>query len=143
MHRYPSRSAGMLLTIVTIELTIATAWIHLSLGGSLFTLNAVGYLGLATAYAAAASLPMASVQRFRWLPRLALAGFALITIGAYLVIGPYSPLGWATKAIEVAIVGLATAETLSAYGNLSGLVQAAMGSMRMGRGAMVEPSRRA
>src|SRR5438094_3692960 len=111
--------ADAVLTLVIVELTLATAYIHLSLGGLLFTLNAVGYLGLAAAYVATAAIPI--LRRFGWLPRIGLAGYAVLTIGAYLVVGPYFDLGWITKGIEVAIAGLVIVELLSAYGDLGGL----------------------
>jgi hypothetical protein len=38
-------------------LTLATAYIHLSLGGLLFTLNAAGYAALAAAVAVVAIVP--------------------------------------------------------------------------------------
>ena len=96
----------MLLTGVILELTLATATIHFTLGGTLFVLNALGYLALGAAYLAAAALPMPAIRRIAWLPRLGLAAFASVTIVAYLVIGPHFTLGWVTKAIEVAIVML-------------------------------------
>jgi hypothetical protein len=40
-----------------------------------------------------------------------------VTIGAYLVIGPYFLLGWITKAIEVAIIGLVVADLVNTYGS--------------------------
>jgi hypothetical protein len=102
----------ILLTGVILELTLATALIHLTLGGTLFLLNAAGYLALGVAYLAAATMPMPVVRRFSWLPRVGLAAFASVTIVAYLVIGPYFTLGWVTKGIEVAIVLLVIAELL-------------------------------
>ena len=47
-HGAPSSrvAAGVMLLVIP-ELTVATALIHLSLGGVLFTLNGLGYLGLA------------------------------------------------------------------------------------------------
>lgn len=125
-----SRLAGALLMLVIVELTIATAYIHLSLGGPLFTLNAVGYLGLATAYAATAAVPITFVQRFGWLPRIGLAGYTVLTIGAYLVVGPYFALGWIAKGIEVAIVGLLVVDMLRTYSSFGGLSQAAVGSLQ-------------
>ena len=62
----------------------------LTLGGPLFTLNGFGYLALAGAYLIAAVAPISIVQRFSWLPRTALAGYAVVTIGAYLL-----RIGWA------------------------------------------------
>lgn len=126
------RIAGALLTLVIIELTLATAYIHLSLGGLLFTLNGIGYVGLATAYAVTATVPI--LRRFGWLAQIGLAGYAALTIGAYLVIGPYFDLGWIAKGIEVAIVGLVIVNLLGAYGDLRGLRRAAIGSMRLSGG---------
>jgi hypothetical protein len=45
-HPSSSRLAGALLTLVIVELTIATGYIHLTLGGPLFTLNGFGFLAL-------------------------------------------------------------------------------------------------
>ena len=83
----------VILTGVILELTLATALIHLTLGGTLFLLNALGYLALGIAYLAVAVVPMPAARRFGWLPRAALAAFAAVTIVAYLVIGPYFTLG--------------------------------------------------
>jgi hypothetical protein len=107
-----SRLARGVLLFVILELTVATALIHLSLGGALFTLNGLGYLGLAVVYLASAVLPMPFVRRVRWLPRVGLAGYAFLTIGAYLVMGPYITLGWIAKGIELAIVGLVAVDLL-------------------------------
>jgi hypothetical protein len=102
----------ILLTGVILELTIATAYIHLTLGGTLFLLNGLGYLALATAYLAAAVLPQPAIRRLGWLPRAGLAAFASVTIVAYLMTGPYFTLGWLTKGIELAIVMLVVADLL-------------------------------
>jgi hypothetical protein len=64
------RSAVFILRIFVVVLTLTTAAIHARLGGLLFTLNALGYLGLA----AAMVLP-GPVARVRWLVRIALIGF--------------------------------------------------------------------
>lgn len=110
------RLADGVLVFVIIELTVATALVHLTLGGLLFTLNGLGYLALAAAYVASATLPHPIARRFSWLPRAGLAGYALITIGAYLVIGPYFTLGWIAKGIELAIVGLVAVDLLTDRG---------------------------
>ena len=102
----------ILLTGVILELTLATAYIHLTLGGTLFLLNAAGYLALGVAYLAVSAVPMPAIRRLGWLPRLGLAVFASVTILAYLVTGPYFTLGWVTKGIEVAIVLLVIADLL-------------------------------
>jgi hypothetical protein len=128
-----SRLARAVLALVIVELTAATAYIHFSLGGTLFLLNAVGYVALAAAYAVVAWVPTATVQRFGWLPRIALPGYALLTIGAYLWIGPWFSLGWIAKGIEVAIVGLVVVDVLGAYGSPTGLVRAAIASLPIAR----------
>lgn len=107
----------ILLTGVILELTAATALIHLGLGGTLFTLNGLGYLGLGALYLGAVLAPIPAVRRLGWLPRLGLAGYASVTIVAYLVVGPYFTLGWVTKGIELAIVLLISAELLIGAGS--------------------------
>jgi hypothetical protein len=111
-----TRIVGQVLTTVILVLALATAYVHLTLGGTIFLLNAIGYLVLAAGVVASA-LPIGFARRLRWLPRIGLAGFALVTIGAYLVIGPYFTLGWVTKAIEVAIIGLVAADLINTYGS--------------------------
>jgi hypothetical protein len=118
-----ARIVGGLLTLIVLQLTLTTAYVHLTLGGTIFTLNGISYLVLAAGLAASA-LPIAFVRRLRWLPRLGLAGFAIVTIGAYLVIGPYFTLGWVTKSVEVAIVGVVVADLLNTYGSASRLERA-------------------
>ncbi|MGH2456407.1 MAG: hypothetical protein ACRDHD_09140 [Candidatus Limnocylindria bacterium] len=121
------RAAAALLTAVIVELTAATAYIHFTLGGTLFLLNAFGYVALAVAYVAAATAPIPIVQRFGWLPRAGLAGYALLTIGAYLVMGPYFDLGWIAKGIELAIVGLVAVDLLAGQGSAARVVRAIEG----------------
>ena len=128
-HPSSSRLAGALLTLVIVELTIATGYVHLTLGGPLFTLNGFGYLALAGAYLIGAAAPISIVERFSWLPRIALAGYAVVTIGAYLLTGTYFALGWITKGIEVAIVGLVAVDLLRAFGDPDGLRTAVIRSL--------------
>jgi hypothetical protein len=123
------------LTLAIVDLTLITAYIHLTLGGTLFTLNALGYAALAAALLATA-IPHPFVRRFAWLPRIGLAGYTTITIGAYLVIGPYFTLGWVAKGIEVAILVLLAADLVRLYGSPAGLVRAAIGSLRPGAGPL-------
>lgn len=124
MHHY--RLAGIVQMLVIVELTVATASIHLSLGGQIFTLNGMGYLGLAAAYVATATL--GSLQRFNWLSQIGLAGYSALTIGAYLITGPYFELGWITKAIELAIIGLVVVDLLRASDGSGGLWRSVAGS---------------
>jgi hypothetical protein len=85
--------------VAIVALTLATAAIHASLGGMLFTLNAIGYAGLAVAMI----LP-GPFGRIRWLTRLALIAFTLVTIGGWVAFGARFSLAYLDKAIEVALV---------------------------------------
>ena len=124
------RWATLALTIPIVELALTTGYIHLTLGGPLFTLNAVGYGVLAAAYAVGAAANGGIIGRLAWAPRVALFGYTLTTIGAYLVIGPYFTLGWVAKAVEVALLTLIAADLARAYGSAGGLVDAVIGRRR-------------
>jgi hypothetical protein len=130
MSRFANnRAFGAVLTAAIVGLTGATAYIHLGLGGVLFTLNGLGYLGLAALILIGAAAPMEMVQRFSWFPRVALMGYAAMTIAAYLVMGPYFTLGWIAKGIEVAIIALVAVDIMRVYGSPMGLVKAAIDSV--------------
>ena len=122
---------GVGLTLAIVDLTLITAYVHFTLGGTLFLLNAFGYVALAAALVASA-IPHPFVRRFAWVPRVGLAGFAAATIVGYLVIGPYFSLGWITKAVEVAIIVLLAADLIRLYGSPAGLMRAALSSLRPG-----------
>jgi hypothetical protein len=101
-----SRTLGVSLRLVIVGLTIATAWIHLRLGGTLFVLNGLGYVAAAVAMV----VPIAIAVRFRWLIRLGLIGYALATIVGWAVMGPRFELAYIAKAIEVALIALLVVE---------------------------------
>jgi len=123
------RTAGAMLTAAIVALTGATAYIHLGLGGVLFTLNGLGYIGLAVLYVIGAAAPSAMIQRFSWFPRIALMGYAAMTIAGYLVIGPYFTLGWIAKGIEVTLIALVAVDILRVYGSPKAFVRAALDSV--------------
>jgi hypothetical protein len=104
------RTAHLVLTLAIVELTLTTAYIHLSLGGALFTLNATGYAALAMALLISSLWPVGLIGRLAWVPRVALAAYTMATIVGYLVMGPYFSLGWIAKAVEVAILTLLAAD---------------------------------
>jgi hypothetical protein len=120
---------GSVLTIGIVGLTLVTAYIHLTLGGLLFTLNGLGYLGLAAMVVIGAVVRRPIVERFAWLPPLALAGCTTVTILGYLVIGPYFALGWITKGVEVALIGLIAMQLVRTYGSPIGVFRAAFSSL--------------
>jgi hypothetical protein len=104
------RIVHLVLTVAIAELTLTTAYIHFSLGGALFTLNAAGYLALALALIVTSLWPVGLIGRLAWVPRVALAAYTVATIVGYLVMGPYFALGWIAKAVEVAILTLLAAD---------------------------------
>jgi hypothetical protein len=104
------RIGRVVLALALVELTLTTAYIHFSLGGPLFTLNAAGYAVLALGIAVTALWPVGLIGRLAWVPRAALAAYTVATIAGYLVMGPYFALGWIAKAVEVAILTLLAAE---------------------------------
>jgi phosphatidylserine synthase len=112
-----------------VVLTLTTAYIHFSLGGVLFTLNATGYAALAVVMIVITAVPHPFIRRFDWAPRIGLAGYAALTIGAYLVIGPYFTLGWVAKAIEIAIITLVLVDLRHAFDTPARLVRAALDSL--------------
>lgn len=124
-----SRTTAAVLTAAIVGLTLATANIHLGLGGLLFTLNGLGYIGLAVLIVVGAAAPVALVERFSWFPRVALIGYAAMTIAGYLVMGPYFTLGFITKGIEVALIALVAVDVVRVYGSPFGLVRAAVASV--------------
>jgi hypothetical protein len=124
-----SRSAGAMLTAAIVALTLATANIHLGLGGLLFTLNGLGYIGLAALVVIGAMAPVAMVARFSWFPRVALIGYTAMTIAGYVIMGPYFTLGFIAKGIEVALIALLVVDVFRVYGSPMGLVRAAFDSV--------------
>jgi hypothetical protein len=96
----------LLLRGAIVGLTLATAAIHASLGGTLFLMNAVGYTVLAVAMV----IP-GPVGRMRWLLRYVLIAFTAATIGGWLMFGARFDLAYLDKAIEVALIGLLVTES--------------------------------
>jgi hypothetical protein len=100
-HQHRIRPTALILRGSIVGLTLATAAIHYSLGGTLFLLNAIGY----TALAAALVLP-GPFARGRWLIRYALIGFTATTILGWLAFGARFDLAYLDKALEVTLIGL-------------------------------------
>jgi hypothetical protein len=96
------RPADVAIRAAIVALTLATAYIHSTLGGLLFTLNAVGYAVAVVAMI----VPLALAVRFRWVVRVGLVGYAATAIVAWAVIGPYYSTAYVAKVIEVALIVL-------------------------------------
>ena len=109
----PGSPAAILVRLAIVALTVATGWIHFGLGGTLFTLNGVGYLVAAVAMI----LPLPIAVRFRWFIRLGLVGYAIVAIVGWYVMGPRWIVAYVAKAIEVALIALLLLEVRSFDGN--------------------------
>lgn len=94
------RPSDVALRALIVGLALATGYIHSTLGGLLFTLNAIGYAVAAVAIA----VPLVLAVRFRWVVRLGLIGYAATTIIGWAIQGPYFTTAYIAKAIEVALI---------------------------------------
>jgi len=124
-----SRATGALLTVAIVGLTLSTAYIHSTLGGLLFTLNAVGYVVAAVAIVVGAAAPHPLIDRFSWLPRLGLMGYAMVTIVGWAIQGPYYSTAYIAKAIEVGLITLLVVDSFRVYGSPMAMVRAAFASV--------------
>jgi hypothetical protein len=124
-----SRATGALLTGAIVALTLSTGYIHFTLGGLLFTLNALGYAGLAVAIVVGAAAPHPLIARFSWLPRLGLMGYAATTIVGWAIMGPYFSLAYIAKAIEVGLITLLVVDSIRVYGSPVAMVRYAFASV--------------
>ena len=107
------RASDVILRGAIVALALATGYIHSTLGGLLFTLNALGYLTAAVAIA----IPLALAVRFRWVVRLGLIGYAATTIIGWAIQGPYFTTAYIAKAIEVALIVLVAIDFARMDGN--------------------------
>jgi hypothetical protein len=109
----PTSLAGLLLRTAIVGLTIATGWIHLSLGSLLFTLNGLGYFVAAVAMV----VPIALAVRFRWFIRLGLIAYAVTAIVGWYLMGPRYDIAYLAKGIELALIALLAIEVHAYDGN--------------------------
>ena len=96
------RTSDVVVRAAIVALTLATGYIHFTLGGLLFTLNATGYAVAAVAMI----IPLALAVRFRWVIRIGLVGYAATAIVAWAIMGPYFSTAYIAKGIEVALIVL-------------------------------------
>ncbi len=104
----PRSATAIILRVAIVGLTLATAYIHVTLGSTMFLANAAGY----TVLAAAMVVPLAIVARHRWLVRAALVAFTAFTIFGWVMFGARFGLAYVDKAIEVVLIGLLVIEML-------------------------------
>ena len=109
----PATPAGAALRLAILALTLATGWIHLTLGGLLFALNGAGYAVAAIAMV----IPLGLAVRFRWLIRLGLIGYAVTAIVGWYLMGPRYDVAYLAKGIEVALIALLAIEVHAYDGN--------------------------
>ena len=107
------RPLDVIIRIAIVGLTLGTAYVHSTLGGLLFTLNATGYVVAALAVV----IPLGLAVRYRWFIRLGLMGYAAIAIVAWAVQGPYYTTAYIAKAIEVALIVLLAIDFARMDGN--------------------------
>ena len=103
----------VIIRIAIVGLVLGTAYIHSTLGGLLFTLNATGYVVAAIAII----VPLGLAIRFRWVIRLGLMGYAATAIVAWAVQGPYYSTAYIAKAIEVVLITLLAIDFARMDGN--------------------------
>ena len=125
------RPLDVVIRIAIVGLTLGTAYIHSTLGGLLFTLNAVGYVVAALAVV----IPLGLVVRFRWFVRIGLMGYAATAIVAWAVQGPYYTTAFIAKGIEVALITLLAIDFARMDGNPINVVKSelALLSSKLGR----------
>jgi hypothetical protein len=113
------RSSDVVIRAAVVALTLATGYIHFTLGGLLFTLNAIGYGVAAVAIVA----PLAIAVRFRWIVRVGLVGYAATAIVAWAVMGPYFSTAYIAKGIEIALIVLLAIDFARHDGSPIGVVR--------------------
>jgi hypothetical protein len=125
------RPLDMVIRIAIVGLILGTAYIHSTLGGLLFTLNAVGYVVAAIAVV----IPLGLAIRFRWFVRVGLIGYAATAIVAWAVQGPYYSTAFLAKGIEVALIALLAVDFARMDGNPINVVKSelALLASRLGR----------
>jgi hypothetical protein len=107
------RPTNVVVRVTIVGLALATGYIHSTLGGLLFTLNAVGYLVAAVAMI----IPLALAVRFRWIVRVGLIGYAATTILGWALQGPFYSTAYLAKGIEVALIVLLVVDFARMDGN--------------------------
>jgi hypothetical protein len=109
----PLGDVDIVLRVAIATLALGTAYIHLTLGGVLFTLTALGF----AAGAVALVVPLALAERFRWFVRLGLIGYTLSVIVGWVLDGARYDVAYISKAIELALIALLAIDFARRDGN--------------------------
>jgi hypothetical protein len=119
------------LRLAIVGLTLGTAYVHSTLGGLLFTLNALGYVTAAVAMV----IPLGIAVQYRWFIRIGLIGYAAATIVGWAIQGPYFTTAYIAKAIEVGLIVLVAIDFARMDGNPIKVVKGELAqlSARFGR----------
>jgi hypothetical protein len=120
------RASDVAIRAAIVGLALATGYIHSTLGGLLFTLNAIGYV----VAAAAMIVPLALAVRFRWVVRLGLMGYATTTILGWAIQGPFYETAYIANAIEVALIVLVAVDFARQDGNPVQVVKRELASFK-------------
>lgn len=119
--------------LVVTVLALATAWIHAWMGGTLFLLNAAGYVTLTVALLVPLPSPLRDA---RWLARLALLAFTMATIVGWALFGARFWLAYLDKAIELVLVVAVVLDIWLSDGGPDGIAdQARRLGTRLGAGS--------
>ena len=113
------RTSDIVVRGAIVALALATGYIHSTLGGLLFTLNAIGYAVAAIAIV----VPLALAVRFRWVIRVGLMGYAATAILMWAIQGPYYQTAYIAKAIEVALITVLAVDFARHDGNPIALIR--------------------
>jgi len=105
--------AGVALRALIVGLTLATGYIHSTLGGLLFSLNAFGYLVAAVAMI----VPLGIAIRYRGVVRLGLMIYAATTILGWALMGPRYTTAYIAKADELVLIAVLAVDFLRADGS--------------------------
>jgi hypothetical protein len=126
------------LRVAIVALILGTAYIHSTLGGLLFTLNAIGYVSAAIAI----SVPLVIAVRFRWIVRLGLIAYAAATIIGWAIQGPYFMTAYIAKAIEVVLIALVAIDFARMDGNPIDVVKGELSLLasKLGRRQATDPA---
>ena len=103
----------IVLRLAIVALALGTGYIHLTLGGVLFTLNAIGYFVGAVAMV----IPLEIAVRYRWLVRIGLASYAATTIVGWVLDPVFYSTAYLAKGIEVALIALLAIDFARRDGN--------------------------